>query len=72
MGWLTLFSRTAADAAPDVDAVTRIRRAQKDGGRGVVVETSASPARPEPPIPEEIKRHQVSLILRYVLIARAR
>jgi len=72
MGWLNLFSPTDAGAAADASDVTIINAAVHDGrGRGEVV-MPGTLHRPDPPLPEEIKRRQVALIVRYIVVIRAR
>jgi hypothetical protein len=76
MRWLTKwFSASDAAAAADGDDATIINgnAAPNDGdGSRSVVGGPAARDVPDPRLPEEIKRRQVALILRYVIAIRVR
>ena len=73
MNWRKRFSPSDAAAATNASDVTNTNGALDDGGgiRGVV-ETPAAPDGSDPHLPEEIKRRQVALLLRYVMTIRVR
>lgn len=72
MGWFNFFSPTEAGAAANASDMTIFNGTPQDGANRSVVVRSAMPDAPDPPPSEEIKRHQVALILRYVTAIRAR
>ena len=68
MGWFDMFSRKAG-ATADAHAITIFKSTHQHAGSGSAsVVTDA----PNPPLSEEIKRRQVSLIISYVTAIRAR
>jgi hypothetical protein len=73
MDWRKLFSPSDAAAAANARDVTNTDGALYGGGgiRGVV-ETPAAPDGSDPHLPEEVKRRQVALLLRYVMTIRVR
>ena len=71
MGWLNLFSPSAAATAADTNDAFN-GAPYVGGGRPSVLETPAVQDDPVPPLSEEIKRRQVALLLRYVSGIRAR
>jgi len=64
MSWLARFRLSAANGMPSpYNSHEAIRRG---------TQIAAAPGNsPDPPIPEEIKRRQISLVLRYVVAVRA-
>jgi len=73
MGWLKRLSPPDAGVAENASVVTNPDGALYGGGgiRGVA-ETHAAPDGSDPHLPEEVKRRQVALLLRYVLTIRVR
>ena len=73
MDWRKLLSPSDAAAAANASDVANTRGALY-GGAGIrgVVETTAAPDGSDPRLPEEIKRRQVALLLRYVMTIRVR
>lgn len=73
MDWGKLLSPSVAAAAANASDVTNPRGALDGGGRiRGVVEPTAAPGGSDPRLPEEVKRRQVALLLRYVMTMRGR
>ncbi len=73
MDWRKLFSPSDAAAAATASDVTNTNGAlYGSGGIQSVVGTPATPDGSDPHLPEEVKRRQVALLLRYVMTIRVR
>lgn len=73
MDWRKLFSPSDAAAAANASDVTNTNGALYESGAiRSVVGIPAAPDGSDPTLPEEVKRRQVALLLRYVITIRVR
>jgi hypothetical protein len=72
MNWRKWFSPSDADAAVNATDINTKGAPYDGGGIRSVIEAPVAPDGSDPHLPEEIKRRQVALLLRYVMTIRVR